>query len=74
MEVGIMNKTVQTVTVVLCGFVIFGMIAFSANTIINMPHVVFDQNDNCVEVFSPDPTHYCGNLPRKYTHDVRFIE
>jgi len=67
MEVGIMNKTVQTVTVVLCGFVIFGMIAFSANTIINMPHVNWDINGNCLEVFSPDPTHSCENLPRKYT-------
>lgn len=67
METGIESKKTQTVTVVICSIVICGMIAFSLNTIINMPHVNWDINGNCVEVFSPDPTHSCENLPRKYT-------
>lgn len=67
MEVGILNKTIQNISVLICGFVILGMVAFSINTILNMPHVNWDINGNCIEVFSPDPTHSCQNLPRKYT-------
>ena len=68
MELGIMNKTIQTISVMLCGFVIFGMIAFSAHTYINMPHVIWLDN-NCWKVYSPDPTHNCENIPRKYTSE-----
>jgi len=67
MEVGILNKPIQHISVVICCFAIIGMIAFSINTILNMPHVNWDINGNCIEVISPDPSHSCQNLPRKYT-------
>jgi len=65
-----MNNFVQTVFAVLCAFFIVGMILYMYNVVVNMPHVVYDRDWNCVEVYSPNPNHDCGNVGTfKHTHE-----
>lgn len=69
-----MGKFGQTVFAVLCAFFIVGMILYMYNVIEDMPHVVYDQNWNCVQVFSPNPDHNCENTTEfRHTHNVLIV-
>jgi hypothetical protein len=65
-----MTDFTQKVFTVMCAFFIAGMILYMYNVVVNMPHVVYDRNWNCVEVFSPKPDHDCNNVGTfKHTHE-----
>ena len=65
---------VQTIFAVLCAFFIAGMILYMYNVVVNMPHVVYDQNYNCLEVMSPNPDHNCENKSEfRHTHNILIV-
>lgn len=66
-----MNKSIQTVVVVMCAFVIFGMFVYALDTASKLPDVWFSyQTQECVKVlnYAEGDNYNCENLPSRYYH------